>query len=142
MGAFVSGCLGYAWTGQTVHARVAIVVDEDLFEKVRNGDEGELKSNPYRSQSILNGIKSGVTVQDVREGRFVFCHCLSSDSVWRTVPWFDVLLPKNSNVKIGDDVELIAGTTSVQGENVSLSRFVRRLPDQGKLIPYCTPSDN
>lgn len=138
----ISACFSFVWTGQTVYARVAVVIDEELFEKVRTGDEFELKRNPYRSQAILDGIKSGVTIQDVREGRFIFCHCLSSDSMWRQVPWFQVLLPKNSNVRFGDDVELIAGASTLHGRNLTLSKFVKRLPDQKEMIPYCNPSDN
>lgn len=139
---FVSGCLSHVWTGQRIYARVAVIVDEDLFERVRAGDEFELRKNPYRSQMILDGIKSGVTVQDVRESRFVFCHCLSSDSMWRQVPWFQVLLPRNSDVKFGDDVELVAGVGIPHGRGVTLSELIKRLPNKKETIPYCVPSDN
>jgi hypothetical protein len=137
--ALSSGCFTYIWTGQTIHARVAVVVDPALFEKVRNGDPVEKEKNPYRTETILMGIRAGITLEDVHESRFVFCHCLSSNSAFRQVPWFPVLLPKHAGVQLGDDVALVAGGSTLHGNSSALSEFRQRLPERHEYIPFCAP---
>ena len=133
--AVISGCASAPGPGSVVHARVSIVVDEELFKKVQIREPMEIQKNPHRTQAIQDAIHEGVKITDVHGGRLVLCNCRYGS---QSASWFKVLLPGNIDVKEGDHVELLAGIESWKGHPGSLSTFRRALMVNGPM-PICAP---
>jgi len=125
------GCATAPTNGAIVNARVSIVVSEKLFKQYEN-----LKYSTHLAQAIKDGINEGVSIEDVREGRFILCNCRYGS---KSGSWFKVKLPKNIHLNIGDYIELEAGIESWKGHPGTLSTYRRVLPTGGEGRPVCFP---
>ena len=121
--------------GTIVIAMVIHEVDPEFFRRVAMGDKTEMAKDPDQTQAILDAIKEGVRIEDVRQGRFVRSQCnWGEESASR----YYFLVPENVSLVRGDYVELESGIQSWKWHPGTLSKFRRRMEYKTFVIPNCT----
>lgn len=104
----LSGCASTPpGEGQVVLAEVNRIISADEYQMFKNGMP---PSNPYQAKMVFPmikaGIRQGVTLDDVQQGRFVICACRCG-AVDYCVAKYPILLPKN--VILGECFNLAHG---------------------------------